>query len=155
MSNTLQPSVSIALGLALAGLSLAASAQSDAPRRDALERVQVQGQPLTAPRSDVRASCPAMENELKERLGWALQQHQRSGVVRVDFELGAAASPREVQVNGGPAMHYRQAIRRVMHDQHCLAAPADTPQRYSMLLSFNAPDDHPGSAQAVALLEPR
>lgn len=155
MSTTIQQPLSFALGLALAGLSLAASAQSEAPRRDALERVQVQGQTLTAPRSDVRASCPAMEDELKQGLSWALQRHQRGGVVRVDFELDAAASPREVQVSGGPAMHYRQEIRRVMHHQHCQAGPADSPRRYSLLLSFNVQEEGGDGAQAVALLAPR
>jgi hypothetical protein len=84
-----------------------------------------------------------------------LQERQQTGVVRVDFELGEVASPREVRVSGGPALHYRKEIRRVMHDQHCRAEASDAPQRFSLLLSFKAAADSLGGQQSVALLDPR
>lgn len=137
----------LVLTLGLLGGGLTAQA-------DTLQRVQVQGQTQAAAHTEVRARCPAMEEELQQRLGWVLQQRQQTGLVRVDFELGAVASPREVAVSGGPALHYRKEIRRVMHDQRC-QANSTAAQRYSLLLSFETAEDRADGRQRVALLAPR
>jgi hypothetical protein len=97
--------ISLALLTSAGGL---ASAQTAAPAQS----VEVRGQALPAPRTDLQQLCPDASNELHDALALVAQDTATAGVVRVQFEINGSRV-RAVQVQGGVPAQARAARRAV------------------------------------------
>lgn len=134
-------------------LTAGASQATLAADADPLGRVEVQGQP-SAPlgRTDVRATCPGVDEHLQGKLSRSWYLEQKPGVVRVDFEIDGREIS-EVRASGGPRYYYQQAIRQAVHGLRCDNQQAGE-QRFTMLISFAAEGEVQNPQQAIALLQP-
>lgn len=144
LRNTL---LALALPLGIAGTAAAQPTQD-------LKRVEVRGHTLMAKplgRTDVRNTCPGVDQELQRSLARSWSREQQSGIVRVDFQLDGQQIS-EVRSSGGPRLYYDKAIRSAVHQLNCDAKTAGA-QGFTMLISF-AEESQAAQGQTVALLMP-
>lgn len=145
MTLNIRRCVRPALAVAFACLANGAMAQSAAD----LQRVEITA---SAPRLDVRASCPGIDQALPLALGHVWQRGPANGVVNVQFDL-SGDDVEVVSTRGGPR-DYHTAIRRAVRSLNCTTAAAGT-HRFAFQIAFRAePTDQfaPGR-QTIALLQ--
>ena len=142
---------------ALATLSLAISAtaaMASNPSRDLLAA----SSPVT--RTDVRAACAGLDQQLQERLA---QLRQRTGLredVTVHFVL-EGDEVRDVEVAGAAPMDARVAVRRAVRQLSCQdSAARQAPQSFSFVLGVQersepAPDVAPTTTTVQLGLAPQ
>ncbi|WP_416761067.1 hypothetical protein ACNI65_02890 [Roseateles sp. So40a] len=130
---------------------LAAGAAQAAP--DDLQRVEISGRrPGEIPRTDVRATCPNVDQALFERLGREQLREGAEGVSTVSFRLNGNVIS-EVRQNRGPQV-YRQSVRRAVTALQCQGAARDT--LYVMQIAFrnDAGDDMSNRIAMMELVPP-
>jgi hypothetical protein len=134
---------------AFSALSLIAGLAQAAPND--LERVEVSGRrPGEVAHTNVRATCPGVEQALSTSLALPQAREQREGVTTVSFRLSGNTIT-EVLQRGGP-YEYRRDVRRAVHALSCQTDGAD--KLYVMQISFrNVDNTDDRSSQRVALLD--
>lgn len=150
MTSTTRPHapsfVRAAFAVTLALLS--AGAAQAAP--DDLQRVEITGRrPGEMARTDVRASCPGIDQALAEQLAKAQYRSGTEGVSTVSFRLNGSTIS-EVSQSRGPWI-YRQPLSRAVSSLQCQGPARDT--LYVMQVSFRNSPAAEGTDNRVALLE--
>jgi hypothetical protein len=127
--------------LTTAALSAGAVAQT-APAQS----IEVRGSTL---RTDVRALCPAIDNELHDALVKTVQEVATAAVMDVRFEL-AGTRIAGVSTGAGP-LRYQRAVKRAVRGLECNGG---TPAAQTVALRVRFVDPFDRSAtRAVALVE--
>jgi hypothetical protein len=127
---------------------LAAGAAQAAP--DDLQRVEISGRrPGELPRTDVRASCPGIDQALGEKLARAQYLHGIEGVSTVSFRLNGNTVSEVAQAKG--PWVYRRDVLRAVRELQCQGVARDT--LYVMQLSFRNQPSTGDIDQRVALIE--
>ncbi len=150
MQATTRPShttlVRAAFGALLA--VLATGAAQAAP--DDLQRVEISGRrPGEIARTDVRATCPGVDQALFDRLARQQYIERKEGLATVSFRLNGSTIS-EVHQSRGPWV-YAAAVRRAVRSLSCQGAARDT--LYVMQIAFRNQDSAGDMNQRVAMME--
>jgi hypothetical protein len=111
------------------------------------QQVEVRG---SAPvRTDVRALCPDVANELHDALVKTVQDVATAAVIDVRFEL-AGDRVGDVQTGAGPA-RYQRMLKRAVRDLQCDSGSA-TPQTVALRVRFVDPFDRSTRSAAAGVV---
>jgi hypothetical protein len=128
--------------LPLAALLVAGNALAQTP----VQSIEVRGQTV---RTDVRALCPGIDNELHDALVKTVQDVAAAAVVDVRFQL-AGTRIDSVSTGAGPT-RYQRALERAVRGLECNGGTPAV-QTLAMRVRFVDPFDRSAS-RAVALVE--
>ena len=149
MTATTRPTRSTLFRIATGALFAVLAAGSAQAAPDDLERVQVSGRrPGEIPRTDVRATCPGVDQVLFDRLARAQFREGQEGVSTVSFRMNGNVIS-EVRERG-PAV-YRAPLRTAIRSLQCQGAPKDT--LYVMQVSFRNQESSGDMNERVAMIE--
>jgi hypothetical protein len=132
----------------LAAAAAIALATAGASAQDSAQSVEVRSSARPAPRTDVQALCPDIENELPDNLATVARRVAEPALIDVRFALDGR-SVSDVVVSGGPAV-YQRAVRRAVRGLLCRSRDAGR-QNVALRVQFIDPYAAPGQP-AVALL---
>jgi hypothetical protein len=125
-----------------------ALATAGALAQDSTQSIEVRSSARHAPRTDVQALCPEIENELPDTLATIARRVAEPALLEVRFSL-EDRSVSDVVVSGGPAV-YQRAVRRAVRGLVCRSPDAG---RQSVALRVQFIDPYATLGQpAVALL---
>jgi hypothetical protein len=130
------------LAPALLALMAAGAVAQTAP-----QSIEVRG--AQAVRTDVRALCPTIDNELHDALVKTVQDVAAAAVIDVRFQL--AGSRIESVATGAGPVRYQRALKRAVRGLECDSGQA-APQTVALRVRFVDPFDR-SATRAVALVE--
>lgn len=130
----------------LTALTTAALSASAFAQTSPAQSIEVRGSTL---RTDVRALCPSIDNDLHDALVKTVQDVAAAATIDVRFELRGSRIDR-VATGAGP-LRYQRALKRAVRGLACESTDT-APQTVAMRVRFVDPFDR-STSRAVALVE--